>query len=101
MCAVGLHSGQWSRPGHRCESERVCRACGNLNEKVRHTWGGFVYVGADRCEQVRRCGRCGTTESRIEHDWGPWLYASTEFSAPQVHRCRRCHETEKTAYTMR
>ena len=101
MCAVGLHSGQGPLPGVRCESKRVCAACGKTDEKADHTWGEFVHVDADRCEQVRCCERCGTAESRTEHDWGPWLYASTDFDAPQTHRCRRCHETEKSAHTMR
>jgi hypothetical protein len=101
LCAIGLHSGQWSLPGGRCESVRVCTACGKTDETVRHTWGEFAYVVADGCEQIRRCQRCGTTESRSEHEWGPWLYANTEFNAPQIRRCRRCHETEKTTYTMR
>ncbi|GAB2584021.1 hypothetical protein Aab01nite_54670 [Paractinoplanes abujensis] len=101
MCGAGLHSGQWSLPGRRCASVRVCVSCGRAGEKVRHTWGGFVYVDADRCGQVRRCERCGTTESRIAHDWGPWLYANVEFNSPQFHKCGRCHETEKTAYTSR
>jgi hypothetical protein len=100
-CAIGRHGGQWSLPGGRCESMRVCTACGKTNEIVRHTWSSFAYVDAGRCEQVRRCERCGTAESRSEHDWGPWLYLDTEFNAPQIHRCRRCHETEKTAYTLR
>jgi hypothetical protein len=95
------HSGQWSLPGGRCESVRVCTSCGKTDEVVHHTWSEFAYAAADRCEQVRRCHRCGATESRSEHDWGPWQYANTEFNAPQIHRCRRCHETEKTAYTMR
>src|SRR3954452_13274697 len=101
LCAMGLHSGRWSLPGVRCESARLCTACGKSEEKVRHTWGTFAYVDADRCEQVRRCQRCGTTESRSEHDWGPWLNTNTEFNAPQMHRCRRCRETEKTLYTLR
>lgn len=100
-CAVGLHSGPWSSPGGRCESVRACTTCGKTDEVARHTWGGFAYVEADRCEQVRRCERCATTQSRSQHDWGPWRYANTEFGAPQFHRCRRCHEMEKTAYTLR
>jgi hypothetical protein len=100
-CAVGRHSGQWSVPGGRCESVRVCTTCGKTDEIVRHVWGGFAYTGAGQCEQVRRCGRCATTQSRALHHWGPWRYSNTEFGAPQIHRCRRCHETEKTAYTLR
>lgn len=101
LCAIGLHSGSWSLPGGRCESVRVCTACGKTDENVRHTWGAFAYIVADGCEQIRRCERCGATESRTEHDWGLWFYANTEFNAPQVHKCRRCHETEKTAHTLR
>jgi hypothetical protein len=71
MCAVGRHSGR------------------------------FAYVDAGRCEQVRRCGRCAMAQSRAQHVWGPWRYANTEFGAPQFHRCRRCHKTEKTARTRR
>lgn len=100
-CATGLHSGQWSLPGVRCESVRVCTACGKTDEKVGHTWGAFAYVTAGRCEQVRRCERCGTTDSRSEHDWGPWLYLNWEYNSPQFHKCRRCHEMEKTVHTMR
>ncbi|GAA2564908.1 hypothetical protein GCM10010435_41770 [Winogradskya consettensis] len=101
LCSIGLHAGQWFLPGSRCESQRVCTVCGKLSEKVRHSWTEFAYVAAGGCEQVRRCERCSATESRPEHDWGPWFYTNMEFSAPQAHRCRRCHQTEKTIYTMR
>ncbi|MBM2616303.1 hypothetical protein JIG36_12125 [Actinoplanes sp. LDG1-06] len=101
LCAAGLHSGPWSHPGARCESTRVCTGCGRNDEVVQHTWGAFAYLAPDRCEQMRRCTRCGTTQTRTQHVWGPWLYANTEFDAPQIHRCRRCHETEKTRYTLR
>ncbi|PWK39856.1 hypothetical protein BC793_121123 [Actinoplanes xinjiangensis] len=101
LCVAGLHSGPWLLSDGRCESVRVCTACGKTDKIVRHTWGGFVYVDAGRCGQVRRCERCATTQSRTWHAWGPWRYANTEFGAPQIHRCRRCHETEKTAYTLR
>ena len=101
MCRAGLHSGQWSNPGSRCETVRVCDNCGCTDEKSRHTWGLFEYVNSDECDQVRRCRRCGSSESRQEHNWGPWLYLNTEFNSPQVHTCRRCLQTEKTAYTLR
>ena len=101
LCMVGLHAGQWSLSGVRCESSRVCDICGKTDEKVHHTWGEFDYLTADRCEQVRRCQRCGTTDSRTAHDWGPWRYANWEYNSPQFRRCRRCHEKEKTRATMR
>jgi hypothetical protein len=101
MCAAGLHSGQWSLPGDRCDSVRVCARCGKTDEVFGHTWSGFVHVDTRRCEQLRRCGRCAMTQSRTQHEWGPWRYSNTEFGTPQIHRCRRCHETEKTAYTLR
>lgn len=100
LCATGLHTGQWSLPGVRCESVRVCAACGKTSEKAQHTWGECAYVEEGRCEQVRRCRRCGTTESRNQHDWGPWRYLNWEYNSPQFRRCRRCHETEKTVATM-
>ena len=101
MCKAGLHSGRWSNPGSRCETVRTCDSCGRTEERAHHIWGPFGYAKADECDQIRRCGRCGATESRLEHTWGPWVYLNTEFSSPQGHTCQRCHQTEKTAYTMR
>jgi hypothetical protein len=101
MCAMGRHSGQWSHPGSRCEVVRICDACGTREEETHHVWGEFGYVGAGRCDQTRRCERCGSTQSRIAHDWGPWFYHDAEFTSGQVRTCRRCHEAERTRYTMR
>jgi hypothetical protein len=101
LCAMGRHSGEWSHPGSRCETTRTCVSCGKQQERARHDWGRFDYVADGQCEQVRRCARCGSTESRTLHDWGPWFYHDEEFTSGQVHTCRRCHETERTAYTMR
>jgi hypothetical protein len=100
-CAVGKHSGEWSRPGSRCEISRVCDSCGTLEVRVPHVWGQFVYLEADQCDQARRCQRCGSTETRSGHQWGPWLYLNTEFNSPQFRSCRRCHRSERTAPTMR
>ena len=100
-CRTGLHSGEWSSPGRRCEIVRVCDACGRQQEKTRHTWGRFAYLAADQCEQTRRCERCGAIETRPVHEWGPWLYLNNELNSPQVHTCRRCHQNERTAYTLR
>jgi hypothetical protein len=101
LCKIGLHAGQWSLPGIRCESVRVCAACGKTNERVHHTWGEFAYITTEGCEQVRRCERCATTDSRTEHDWGSWRYLNWEYNSPQFHRCSRCHVTEKSVATMR
>ena len=100
-CKAGRHSGEWSHPGRRCEIVRLCDSCGRRDEKTRHVWGRFAYVQAGRCDEIRRCERCGATESRDRHEWGPWLYLNTEMNSPQVHRCRRCHETERSGPTMR
>jgi hypothetical protein len=100
-CNAGRHSGAWSHPGSRCEIMRICDSCGKLEEQTHHLWGPFAYLEADQCEQTRRCERCGSTQSRSSHEWGPWLYLNTEFTSPQVHTCRRCHQTERTNYTMR
>jgi len=100
-CLAGLHSGQWSLPGRRCETLRVCDSCGERQERTHHVWGPFDYVRADECDQVRRCERCGSTQSQSRHEWGPWLYLNTEMNSPQFHTCARCHQSERTAYTMR
>lgn len=101
LCAAGLHSGTWSYPGRRCETTRTCDRCGRAEEVVRHTWGQYGYGEAGRCDQARRCGRCGSVDHRTTHQWGPWLYLNTEFNSPQFHVCVRCHETERTAPTLR
>jgi hypothetical protein len=101
LCRLGRHSGQWSHAGSRCETVRTCDVCGKTEELTRHAWGRYTYVDADQCGQIRRCERCGSTESRSWHQWGPWLYLNTEFTSPQVRTCRRCHESERTSYTMR
>ncbi|MEU8819166.1 hypothetical protein [Actinoplanes sp. NPDC048796] len=99
LCALGRHSGEWSHPGSRCETVRVCAVCGRTEERGRHDWGAFAAAGG--CDRVRRCLRCGATDSWPEHDWGPWLYANTEFNAPQVRECRRCHTRDRTTPTYR
>jgi hypothetical protein len=96
LCMAGHHSGEWSHPGSRCESVRVCASCGKVDERTHHVWGQFDYVDPGRCEQVRRCERCGSAESRPWHQWGPWVYADEELITAQVHTCRRCHESERT-----
>ena len=101
MCKMGRHSGEWSFPGSRCETVRVCDSCGKLEEKTHHIWGQFRYVNADQCDQTRRCERCGLTETQLKHLWGPWLYQNSEFNSPQVRTCQRCRKTERTIYTMR
>ena len=101
LCRLGWHSGQWSYPGSRCEVVRTCDSCGKTAEQTRHDWGPFTYPRAGDCVQLSRCLRCGATQSRSAHDWGPWVYANTEFNSPQVRTCRRCHETERTSYTVR
>ncbi|UQU61768.1 hypothetical protein COUCH_22280 [Couchioplanes caeruleus] len=101
LCAIGRHRGQWSNPGRRCEAERVCEECGRREERTRHTWGPFAYVAPGRCEQSRRCERCAATETITAHEWGPWFYYENEITTPQIHTCRRCHESERTAYTVR
>jgi hypothetical protein len=100
-CAAGLHSGEWTLPGTRCETVRICSSCGKREEQTQHVWSDFDYAAADQCAQSRRCERCGSTDSRTQHEWGPWLYLNGEFTSPQFHRCRRCHQTERTQYTLR
>jgi hypothetical protein len=95
-CGMGLHSGDWSLPGSRCEIVRTCRSCGKREAETRHVWGEFRYVDDRRCDQIRRCERCGSTESRSLHEWGPWVYYDEELVTAQVHTCRRCHQTERT-----
>jgi len=101
LCMIGHHAGEWSEPGVRCEAVRVCASCGKVEQETHHAWGPFNYVSADQCDQVRRCLRCEATEIRTVHEWGPWIYRDNEFNTPQVHRCRRCHESERTRYTLR
>ena len=101
MCKAGLHSGAWSHPGQQCEIVRVCDSCGKADEKSRHVWGDFAYRAAGQCEQTRRCQRCGSAQTQLTHDWGPWSYVNNELNSPQVHTCRRCHQSERTAFTMR
>ncbi|MEV4346450.1 hypothetical protein AB0J83_18440 [Actinoplanes sp. NPDC049596] len=101
LCVAGRHRGQWSYPGRRCESVRVCEVCGRTEERVQHSWGEFAFVVPGGCDRVRRCGRCGATDSWPEHDWGPWRYANWEFNSPQMHTCKRCHATERTSPTYR
>jgi hypothetical protein len=100
-CTVGRHSGEWSHRGSRCEIARVCDSCGKREEQTHHVWGPFAYLNADQCDQTRRCERCGSTESRSVHEWGSWLYLNGEFNSGQFHTCQRCHQTERTTYTMR
>ena len=100
-CKARLHSGAWSHPGERCEIVRVCDSCGKVEEKSRHLWGDFVYLAAGQCEQTRRCERCGSAQTQLTHDWGPWSYVNNELNSPQVHTCRRCRQSERTAFTMR
>jgi hypothetical protein len=95
-CGMGRHSGEWSLPGRRCESVKICDSCGKRVERTRHVWGDFHYVDDGRCEQTRRCERCAATESRLSHRWGPWVYADDELVTAQLHTCRRCHEIERT-----
>ena len=101
LCAIGRHHGDWSLPGARCETTRVCASCGTAEERTRHVWGEFGYAGDGRCEQTRRCERCGSAQSRTLHDWGPWLYLTMEFDSPQAHTCRRCHDSERTRPTLK
>jgi hypothetical protein len=96
ICKLGRHSGDWSLPGSRCETVRICDACGERQEQTHHTWGPFGYVEDHRCDQIRRCERCGSTESLSRHDWGPWLYQDEQLVTAQVHTCRRCHRSEQT-----
>jgi hypothetical protein len=100
-CKAGRHCGEWSRTGSQCEVTRRCDSCGTLEQQTHHIWGPFDYLAADQCDQTRRCERCGTAQSRPSHQWGPWLYLNTEFTSPQFHTCRRCHQTEHTRPTMR
>jgi hypothetical protein len=100
-CRLGQHTGEWSAPGRRCETTRVCTRCGRTETRTSHVWTPFSYVDTGRCAQIRSCVRCGMTESRTAHEWGPWVYANTEFTSPQSRTCRRCGETERTAYTVR
>ena len=100
-CAVGRHSGEWSLPGDRCETVRICDSCGKLEKKWQHIWSPFGYVAANQCDQTRRCDRCGSAQTRSAHEWGPWVYVNNEVNSPQAHTCRRCHRNERTAYTMR
>jgi hypothetical protein len=95
-CTMGRHSGAWSLPASRCEIVRTCDSCGKVEERSRHSWGQFGYVAGDQCDEVRRCQRCGMTESRVRHEWGPWLYLDEEVVTAQFHKCRRCHQTERT-----
>jgi hypothetical protein len=99
-CRAGLHSGEWSYPGGRCETVRVCVSCGKLDERSQHAWGRFADQ-AGQCEQIRRCDRCGATEIQPRHEWGPWFYSDNEFNARQIRTCRRCRQTERTAPTGR
>lgn len=96
MCAAGRHQGDWSLPGGRCESVRVCPSCGTAEERARHVWGPYLYLADRRCDQGRRCIRCGAMRIRERHDWGPWRYADDALVTAQVHTCRRCHRTERT-----
>lgn len=96
ICKLGRHSGAWTLPGSRCETVRICDACGKRQEQTHHTWGPFGYVEDHRCDQIRRCERCGSTESRSRHEWGPWLYQDAQLVTAQVHTCRRCHRSERT-----
>ena len=100
-CKTGHHAGQWSFSGSHCAAVRSCESCGTREQRTRHAWLPFAYVEAGRCDQVRRCERCGATQSRRVHVWGPWFYRDNELNTPQVHTCTRCHESERTAYTMR
>ena len=101
MCTMGRHSGEWSHPGSRCEIVRICPSCGEREEETHHVWGQFSYVSPDQCDQRRRCQRCGSTETRPRHEWGPWLYHDEQLNSRQARTCQRCHQTERTTYTMR
>jgi hypothetical protein len=101
LCKMGRHSGQWSHPGGRCEIVRICHSCGRREEETRHIWGQFSYVSPDQCGQTRRCERCGFSEARFRHEWGPWVYHDEQLNSGQVRACQRCHQTERTTYTMR
>lgn len=37
LCTIGLHTGQWSFPGVRCESVRVCRRCHETEKTIATT----------------------------------------------------------------
>jgi hypothetical protein len=101
MCRAGRHAGEWSLPDGRCMSYRNCDRCGELESKTLHAWGPFEYTASGRCDQSRRCERCRATESRVRHEWGPWLYSNLEQNSPQQRECKRCHEVERTRYTLR
>jgi hypothetical protein len=100
-CLVGRHSGEWSLPDGRCTTHRTCDSCGEVEAETLHVWGPFDYIAPDRCDQSHRCERCGAAEFRVRHEWGPWLYANLEQNAPQERVCKRCHEAERTRYTLR
>ena len=102
MCMVGRHAGEWSHADGRCEIVRTCDSCGKCDVKTRHVWGHFAYLAADQCDQRRHCERCGSTESRVQHDWGPWGYRDEKQQhTGQIRVCRRCHEHQRTRYTIR
>ena len=100
-CKVGQHSGEWSNSDGRCTTLRTCESCGKVEAKTVHVWGPFDYAAPDRCDQRRRCERCGAAEFQVQHEWGPWLYCNLERTSPQERVCKRCHEAERTRYTLR
>jgi hypothetical protein len=100
-CSVGRHSGEWSHPDGQCTIVRTCDSCGEVESETRHVWLPFEYTAPDRCDQSHRCERCGATELRVCHTWGPWRYSNLEFNSPQERVCRRCHQVERTRYTLR
>ncbi len=99
-CRAGRHSGEWSDPDGRCRTFRTCDSCGIVEAKTLHVWGPFDYIAPDRCDQSHRFERCGATEFQVRHECGPWLYRGEEQISGQERVCKRCHEAERTRYTL-
>ena len=43
----------------------------------------------------------GSAPSSVTPEWGPWRYTNLEQNSPQERVCKRCHEAERTRYTLR